>query len=125
MTTDELLAILSVRGLRVVIRDGQPALRGKAENVTPTLLRALAFHRDALAARGESLPDLPPRSEPIAEPGNQSQGGDMPEPLGYFCPWCEQEHSDVPWWGAVCDPLTDPVKVDARGLHCLCKRCWQ
>ncbi len=51
MSTAELLAELARRGLTVALKDGTPILRGPAGEATPTLLRALRWHRDAIRER--------------------------------------------------------------------------
>lgn len=52
MTTDELVEVLDKRGLRVNVRpDGTPELLGGKEMATPTLMRAIKFHREALIRR--------------------------------------------------------------------------
>lgn len=52
MTTDEVLAELAARGLKVVLTpDGSPALLGKREEVTPALMGALRWHRDEIVRR--------------------------------------------------------------------------
>jgi hypothetical protein len=49
MTTQELLAELQRRGLRVVLReDGELGLRGIKEQVTGTLLRVLGWHKGSI-----------------------------------------------------------------------------
>lgn len=51
MTTDEVLAVLRERGLEVVLKDGEPALRGNAAEATPKLLRVLKLHRAEILRR--------------------------------------------------------------------------
>jgi hypothetical protein len=53
MTTDELLQLVEARGLKVVLKDGQPVLvrtRGN-EGVTDSLLKVLKRHRAWIIAK--------------------------------------------------------------------------
>jgi hypothetical protein len=50
MSTKELLDIVKSRGLKIVLVDGQPHLKGARGNpaVTENLLSTLRFHRDRI-----------------------------------------------------------------------------
>jgi hypothetical protein len=52
MTTDELLRIVEQRGLRVVLKDGQPVICGAKSNpaATERLLAVLRLHRERIIA---------------------------------------------------------------------------
>jgi hypothetical protein len=50
MSTQQLLAIVKERGLRIEIKDGQPILKRPDgnQNVTDGLLKVLKFHRERI-----------------------------------------------------------------------------
>lgn len=50
MTTQQVLSIVEARGLKVVIVDGRPALRGPKDEATPHLLAVLKRHREKILA---------------------------------------------------------------------------
>jgi hypothetical protein len=60
MTTDDLLALLAARGVRLGWQDGKPCLRGPPGSITPAVLAAFRFHREAVLAR------FPPPGTPPA-----------------------------------------------------------
>lgn len=51
MTTDQVLAILKDRGLRVIWSEGELRVRGSRNEVTPALLDVLRLHKPELLAR--------------------------------------------------------------------------
>lgn len=80
MTTEQVLAILKDRGLRIVLgADGEPRLRGPVSQVTPTLKRVCQIHRDWLKRFAEPYVAPPP-----------------PEP--------QWEHRDGAWVNVAADP---------------------
>lgn len=48
MSLEKLKAILAARGFSLVLRDGQPVLRGPRSLATPVLMRVVGFYRDEL-----------------------------------------------------------------------------
>lgn len=68
MTTEELLEEVRARGLKVVLADGEPRLRGDRSRLSPTLLAVLKWHRPAIVERlKESVrPEPPPEDVAIA-----------------------------------------------------------
>ena len=48
MSLVALKAILAARGFTLVLRDGQPVLRGPRSAATPALMRVLDYYRDEL-----------------------------------------------------------------------------
>jgi len=51
MTTDEILAELQRRELKVAVVDGKPVLRGDRTQATPNLINALRWHKDEIVKR--------------------------------------------------------------------------
>lgn len=52
MSTDELLGIVTERGLRVILRPpGQLSLAGPRPEMTPALMRVLKLHREMILER--------------------------------------------------------------------------
>lgn len=45
MSVPELIAILKDRGFKIVLKDGNPVLQGKREELTPALQESLKHHR--------------------------------------------------------------------------------
>ena len=68
MTTDELLEEVQARGLKLVLADGEPRLRGDRSRVSPTLLAVLRWHRPAIVERLTPIPKAegPPEDVAIA-----------------------------------------------------------
>ena len=80
MTTEQVLAILKERGLRLVLGvDGEPRLCGPASQVTPMLKRVCQIHREWLKRFAEPYVATPP-----------------PEP--------QWEHRDGVWVNVAADP---------------------
>jgi hypothetical protein len=68
MTTEELLEEVQARGLKVVLADGEPRLRGDRSRLSPTLLAVLKWHRPAIVERLTPIPKAegPPEDVAIA-----------------------------------------------------------
>jgi hypothetical protein len=68
MTTEELLEEVQARGLKVVLADGEPRLRGDRSRLSPTLLAVLRWHRPAIVERLTPAPKAegPPEDVAIA-----------------------------------------------------------
>jgi hypothetical protein len=73
MTIDDILEILSERGLRIVVGpDGGPILRGPKEEATPALLDVLRIYRTEILARLQDVAaeDKASRKEPEVAPAS-------------------------------------------------------
>lgn len=75
MKAEDLVKCLEERGIKVVVKDGQPFLRGRQEAVTELLKKALAIHRERVVAlvleREKEQPGMvepgPPTTDPRGE----------------------------------------------------------
>jgi hypothetical protein len=68
MTTEELLEEVQARGLKVVLADDGPRLRGDRSRLSPTLMAVLKWHRPAIVERLKEAirPEPPPEDVAIA-----------------------------------------------------------
>lgn len=69
MTTEEVIAELEARGLKVCLSpDGSPFLRGDKSAVTPALLKVLARHRQRVVELLQPPVEAPREPAPAPEP---------------------------------------------------------
>ncbi len=68
MTTQELLQIVTNRGLRLSLKDGGPVISGAKEEITGPLLLCLKRHRERIIEILRSQQPAEQKKEPFRQP---------------------------------------------------------